>query len=124
MEAHVPMGILRRSILGELVRVFLLALVAFTAMFVVVGLVQEATQQGLNPLQVLCLVPFVVPASLPYTIPATLLLAVTVVYGRLAADNEIVAAKAAGINVMYLIMPALFLGLLLTCLTMFLHNSV
>jgi lipopolysaccharide export system permease protein len=118
------MRILHRYIFVELARVFLLALTAFTSIFVIIGLVQEATQQGLNPLQILCMVPFVVPASLPYTIPATLLLAVTVVYGRLAADNEITATKAAGINVLYLIVPALIIGLALSLLTTFLHDRV
>jgi lipopolysaccharide export system permease protein len=118
------MTILHRYIFAELARVFLLALTAFTSIFVIIGLVQEATQQGLNPFQILCMVPFVVPASLPYTIPATLLLAVTVVYGRLAADNEITATKAAGINVLYLIVPAALLGVMLSFLTLFLHDRV
>jgi lipopolysaccharide export system permease protein len=91
---------------------------------VIIGLVQEATQQGLNPIQILCMAPFVIPASLPYTIPATLLLAVTVVYGRLAADNEITATKAAGINVLYLVVPALVLGVGLSLLTLFFHDRV
>src|SRR5262245_14591505 len=100
------MGILHRYILGELVRVFLLALVAFTSVFVVAGLVHEANQQGLGLMQIVAIVPFAIPASLPFAIPATLLLAVTVVYGRLAADSEIMATKAAGINVLYLLAPA------------------
>lgn len=118
------MRILHRYVLAELGRVFLLALTAFTSIFVIIGLVQEATQQGLNPLQILCMVPFVVPASLPYTIPATLLLSVTVVYGRMAADNEITATKAAGINVLYLVIPAVMLGVALSILTLFLHDRI
>ncbi len=118
------MRILHRYVLTELIRVFLLGLTAFTAIFVVVGLIQEATQQGLNPLQILSLVPFVIPASLPYTIPATLLLAVTMVYGRLAADNEITATKAAGISVIYLLVPALVLGIGLSVLTLLMHDRI
>src|SRR5262245_17960674 len=118
------MRILHRYVLMELGRVFLLALTAFTSIFVIIGLGQEATQQGLNPLQILCMVPFVVPASLPYTIPATLLLSVTVVYGRMAADNEITATKAAGINVLYLVVPAVMLGVALSILTLFLHDRI
>ena len=46
------------------------------------------------------LVPYVIPGSLPYTVPVSLLFAVTVVYGRLAADNEVIAVKTAGLSAM------------------------
>lgn len=118
------MKILHRYILSQLIPVFLLALTAFTSIFVLLGLVQQATQQGLNLVQILCMVPFVIPASLPYTIPATLLLSVTIVYGRLAADNEITAMKAAGINVLYLLVPAVVLGICLSTINLFLHDRV
>jgi lipopolysaccharide export system permease protein len=118
------MRILHRYILMELLRVFLLALAGFTSIFMMVGLVQEAVQQGLSPLQVLCLIPYIIPSSLPYTIPSTILLAVTIVYGRLAADNEIMAAKSAGINVLYLVAPAAMLGLFLSFTTLYLFNHV
>ena len=118
------MKILHRYILAQLIPVFLLALIAFTCISVVLGLVQHATQQGLSLVNVLCIVPFVIPASLPYTIPATLLLSVTIVYGRLAADNEITATKAAGINVLHLLVPAVGLGIVLSLLTLFLHDRI
>jgi lipopolysaccharide export system permease protein len=123
-EAQDAMKILHRYILSQLIPVFLLALVAFTCIFVLFGLVHNATQQGLNLVQVLCIVPFVIPASLPYAIPATLLLSVTIVYGRLAADNEITATKAAGINVLHLLVPALLLGIGLSLFTLFLYNRI
>ena len=118
------MSILHRYILGQLARVFALGLTAFTAIFVMAGVVQEATNQGLSLWQALCLVPLVVPISLPFTIPATVLLAATFVYGRLAADNELAAAKAAGINLLYLMAPALMVGVGLSFLTLFLYNHV
>jgi lipopolysaccharide export system permease protein len=53
---------------------------------------------------------------LPYTIPATLLLSVCVVYGRMAGDQEVTAAKAAGISVMSLLAPSfLFGGVMAVC---------
>ena len=118
------MSILHRYILKELARVFALGLAAFTAIFVIAGVVQEATQQGLTLWQALCLVPLVVPVSLPFTIPATVLLASTIVYGKVAADNELVAAKSAGINVVYLIVPALIVGVVLSFFTLFLYDRV
>ncbi|WP_410964372.1 LptF/LptG family permease, partial [Salmonella sp. SAL4447] len=51
-------------------------------------------------------------------------LSVTIVYGRLAADNEIMAVKAAGIHVLYVAGPAFVLGTLLSGVTIYLYNYV
>ena len=55
-----------------------------------------------------------IPASLPYTVPVSLLFAATVVYGRLASDNEVIAVKTAGLSAMVLIWPSIILGLFLS----------
>lgn len=107
------MKLLQRYILGELVRVFLLLVVVLTVMLVFVGLFREATERGLGPVQILQIMPYVVPSMLPFTIPATLLLSVCVVYGRISGDLEVIAAKSAGISAMQLLMPAFFLGTVL-----------
>jgi lipopolysaccharide export system permease protein len=65
-----------------------------------------------------------VPSTLPYTIPATTLFATCVVYGRLAADNEILAVKSAGTSVLGLVRPGLVLGLAMSLATMALYWSV
>ncbi len=119
-----PMKLLQRYILGELVRVFLLLVVVLTVMLVFVGLFREATERGLGPVQILQIMPFVVPSMLPFTIPATLLLAVCVVYGRIAGDLEVTAAKAAGISAMDLLFPAFFLGSVLAVGSFALTNYV
>ena len=93
---------------------FTLLLVGLTVMLVFIGLMREATEQGLGLQQLFQIMPFVVPSLLPFTIPATVLLAVTVVYGRLASDNEITAAKSAGVHPLRLLAPAFLLGSVLT----------
>ncbi len=107
------MKLLQRYILGELVRVFLLLVIALTVMLVFLGMFQEATARGLGPAQILQIMPFVVPSMLPFTIPATLLLSVCVVYGRISGDLEVIAAKSAGISAMQLLLPAFLLGTVL-----------
>jgi lipopolysaccharide export system permease protein len=104
-------------IFGELVRVFLLSLVGITGILLLAGIVAEATQQGLGPAQLLTIIPLLVPSTLPYTIPATTLFATCVVYGRLSGDNEVLAVKAAGINVLKMVWPGIFLGLLMSTVT-------
>jgi lipopolysaccharide export system permease protein len=106
----VLLGILQRYVLGELVRAFVLALLTITCIFVLFMLMAEAAKMGLTPSDILTLVPFVIPGSLPYTIPVSLLFAVTVVYGRLAADNEVIAVKTAGLSAWTVLWPALLIG--------------
>lgn len=117
------MKLLQRNILIELVRVFSLLVVVLTVMLVFVGLLREASEHGLGPLQILQIMPFVVPSMLPFTIPATMLLAVTVVYGRMAGDLEVTAAKAAGINPLQLLTPAFLMGAVLTVASFGLTNN-
>ena len=88
------------------------------------GLVAEATQQGLGPLQILEVIPLLIPSMMPYMLPATTLFATCVVYGRLAADNEILAIKAAGVNIMKVVWPGIFLGLAMSCVTMGLYYRI
>jgi len=67
---------------------------------------------GLGP--TLRLLPFALPTALAYAVPCTLLFAICQVYGRMSADNEIVAAKALGISPVALLWPAWGLALVLS----------
>jgi lipopolysaccharide export system permease protein len=111
-------------ILWELCKVFVMALVAITGILLMAGLIAEATQQGLGPGQILAAIPLLIPSTLPYTIPATTLFATCVVYGRLSADNEILAIKAAGVNLVHVVKPGVILGLAMSALTMTLYYDV
>ena len=115
---------LNRTIFSELVRVFLLALGGLTGLFLLAGVVQQASQLGLGPAQILAIIPLFVPSTLPYTIPATTLFAACVVYGRLAHDNEVVALKAAGVHLSTILRPALLLGVLTAGVTAGLYVAV
>ena len=117
-------SILHRTILWELIRVFGLSLLGITGMLLMAGIVAEASKNGLSPAQIMAAIPLLIPSTLPYTIPATTLFATCVVYGRLAHDNEILAIKAAGINILSIVCPSIFLGLAMTVLTMVLYLDV
>jgi lipopolysaccharide export system permease protein len=117
-------GIVHRMILWELTKVFVMSLVGITGILLMAGIVAEASQQGLSPLQILAAIPLLVPSTLPYTIPATTLFATCVVYGRLAADNEILALRAAGVNLITVVRPGLLLGLVMSGATMGLYYRV
>jgi lipopolysaccharide export system permease protein len=101
-------------VVDQVLRSFLMALVTVTAIFVLFMVMGEATRQGLAPLDTLRIVPYIIPSSLPFTIPVALLFSVSVVYGRMASDNEIVAIKTAGISAVTVLIPTWVLGLGLT----------
>jgi lipopolysaccharide export system permease protein len=102
--------ILHRMIFMELFRIFFLCWIGLTGMILLGGIIAEATQQGLGPAQILEIIPMLVPNTMPYTLPTATLFATCVVYGRLACDNEILAVKAAGINLGVITLPAIVLG--------------
>jgi lipopolysaccharide export system permease protein len=108
-------------ILAELLKVFLLSVTALTGLLLLAGIFQEASKNGLSPAQILMIIPLLIPSMLPYTLPATTLFATCVVYGRLAHDNEILAIKAAGINILRVVWPGVFLGILISGATAYLY---
>jgi lipopolysaccharide export system permease protein len=87
------------------------------------GVVQEAAKNGLGAQQIFKILPYIVPSLLPFTIPATLLLTVCIVYGRMAGDHEIGAIKAAGINVLAVLVPSFVLGAVLSLGTFILTDQ-
>ena len=100
-----------------MLQVFLLTLSAMTGLMILVGVVQQLVAMGATADLLLELLPYFAPIMLPFVIPAALLLAVVLVHGRMAADGEITAAKAAGINVTSLLAPTLALGAELALVT-------
>jgi lipopolysaccharide export system permease protein len=117
-------NILFRMILQELCKVFLMSLIGITGILLMAGIIAEASQQGLSPGQILAAIPLLIPSTLPYTIPATTLFASCVVYGRLSGDNEILAIKAAGINIIQVVKPGVILGLAMSLVTLALYYDL
>jgi lipopolysaccharide export system permease protein len=116
------MKIVARYVLAELMQVFLVALAALTLFMLIVGLVKEAQQQGLGPVQIAMLVPYVLPEAMRFAVPGTMLFAVASVFGRMSATNEITALKAAGITPLVAIWPALMFALTLSFLSVWLND--
>jgi len=111
-----------RYILWEVTKLFVVALCAFTTLIMLVGLVQQLISQGLGPMAILELLPYVLPISLQFAIPATLLFAVCSVYGRISADNEILAVTAAGVPPFAIMAPTLLLSFLLSLLAVWIND--
>ncbi len=121
-SSHAAMSIITRYVLAELVKIFFFSLLAMTSMMMVVGVVAEATRQGLGPEQVGQMLPYLLPEALRFTVPGTLLFAACSVYGRMSGSNEIVAAKSLGISPMVFLWPVLIFAFLLSLVTVWLND--
>lgn len=111
-------GIIHRMILTELAKIFTIALVTLTTLILIAGIISEAMRNGFGPSQIIAIIPLLLPSLLPYTVPTTTLFATCIVYGRLSADNEILALKAAGVHIVHVVWPAIFLGIVTSVVTM------
>lgn len=114
--------LIHRYIVYELLKVFSVALSILTLLFVLGGLVREGREQGLEPAQVLQLVPFILPDALRFTVPATILLAACMVYGRMSSFNEITAMKSLGISPMQALWPVFIFSFVLSLGTVWLND--
>jgi lipopolysaccharide export system permease protein len=99
-----------RYILFELIAFFLITLTGVTLLLLFAGLVKEGLREGLGLGSIARLVPYIVPVALQPSLPATILLAACGVYGRMSAENEIVAIKSLGISPLAVMLPAWILG--------------
>jgi lipopolysaccharide export system permease protein len=116
------MKIITRYVLSELLQVFLVTLSALTLFMLLVFLVQRAQQEGLGLMQILPLIPYILPDAMRYAVPATMLFAVASVFGRMSASNEITALKAAGITPLAVIWPAAMLAVVASLVSVWLND--
>src|SRR5436190_10839776 len=107
-------------ILKDLLRMFMYASGALAGIMSFGGLLRPLTEHGLSIGQVFHMLTYFQPPMTAYSLPIAALFATTIVYGRLSADNEIVACRAAGISHLAIALPALVLGLSIALLSLLL----
>ena len=98
-------------IFRDLLRVFFLASGALAGIMSFGGLLRPFQEHGLDGSQVVRILGYLMPAMTTYSLPVAALFATTFVYGRLSADNELTACRAAGMSYSAIVLPALVLGL-------------
>ena len=99
-----------RYITWELIGWLAVVLVMLTFVLVLVVVAGEASRMNLGLGPTLKLLPYVLPTSLAYAAPYAMLFTICLVYGRMSADNEVVATKALGITPVVLLWPAWLLA--------------
>lgn len=121
----IPLQILKRYLLKEWLGSFGLSLLVFTFVLFIGNLLKLAellVGKGANLPLILKLFVFQLPYFLSYTIPMSVISSSLLAFGRLSADNEILAIRASGIKLSSIILPFFFIGIILS-LTAFTINN-
>ena len=122
------MKILRNYIVKEFLGPFFVSLSVLTLVMLLGNLVRLADliiNKGVDLLSVAKLFGFLIPSLLTYTLPIAVLVAILLSLGRLSSDNEIIALRASGINILNLIIvPLLIIGLILSLILVFLNDRI
>lgn len=109
---------LHAYILRELLKAFGLAVLALTALFTMGGGLYNVLKfEGLSAGDLFSVLPLMIPVAITITMPVAAIFAATITYGRLAADNELVACRAAGINVHTTFLAAILLSVFVALCT-------
>ncbi len=113
---------LTRYVIIEILKIFIVSLVALTLLILLIGVGRELLRRGLGLIAIVQLLPFVLPISLQFAFPATALFSVCCVYGRMAADGEVATVKASGISPLKLLQPAMVFAALLSPLAVYVSD--
>ncbi|MFI3242662.1 MAG: LptF/LptG family permease [Akkermansia sp.] len=122
------MKTLDRYILRQLISVTLIGVISLTSLLLLGQIFKELqtllVDSGAPPTIVLEFIMQVIPFSLTFSVPWGFLTAVLLVYGRLAADNELTSMRMAGLTLWRLSAPAIGLGLALAGLCYYINIEV
>ena len=105
---------LHKYIFRELLRIFILAVVALTLMLSLGSILQPVQEYGIGPRQVIHFMGYFLPITLTFVLPMAALFACSLVYGRFAGDSELDACRASGISLIRLVYPGLALAIMVT----------
>jgi len=121
------MRILRDYFLAEFISPFFLALGVLTFVMLLGNLLKVTDliiNKGVDIFSVAKLFLLMIPYLLTYTLPIAALAATLISLGRLSGDNEIVAVKACGINMLRLLSPLLTVGMALSLILVIFNDRV
>lgn len=117
-----------RYILKQLISVTFLGVLSLTMLLLLGQLFKELhsllVESGAPPTIVIDFILQVIPFSLTFSVPWGFLTAVLLVYGRLAADNELTSMRMAGLSLWRLSAPAIGMGIALSGLCYYINIEV
>ena len=99
-------------------------IIFFMVMNLAVQLLDRIISRGLDPAVILELFLIQMGWIVALAVPMAVLVSTLTTFGRMSADNEILAIKAAGRNMFYLMTPVLLAGAILALLLVYFNNLI
>ena len=122
------MKLIDRFVSRELLVNVLFAIVVLSLVLVVGNIFRKLLPLLVNhdvPMEyLLTFIAYVLPFSLIFTIPWGLLTAILLVFGRLSADNELIALRSNGVSVTRVCIPLAAIALVCTAICLWLNVQV
>src|SRR3982750_4259601 len=122
------MKLINRAISRELIVNVLFAIVVLSLVLVVGNIFRKLLPLLVNhdvPVEyLLTFIAYVLPFSLIFTIPWGLLTAILLVFGRLSAENELVALRSNGVSIARICAPLAVIAVLSTSVCLWLNVQV
>ena len=121
------MKILRNYILKECLLPFTISISVLTSVFLLGYLPQLANKvinKGVSLVAISKIFLYYIPILLGYTLPIACLVTVILTFGRLSAENEILAMRASGVYLRKLLMPLFIIGITLSLLVHILNDRI
>ncbi len=119
IDRYVGLGVFTTALFGVIV---------LSLVLVVGNLFKELLDLIINhdvPLEtVLAFMAFVLPFSLTFTIPWGFLTAILLFFGRMSADNELIALRANGVSILRVCIPVFILAIALTGICFWINIEV
>src|SRR3989338_9123295 len=121
------MRILRTYILREHAAPFLVTLGGLTAVLLVGNIIKFAelvVAKGVSVVDIVRLILYLLPYMLGFTIPMACLVAMTLAFGRLSTDYELIAMRASGVAPIRLAFPILAVGFVISLLVLIVNDRL
>ncbi|MFP4026381.1 MAG: LptF/LptG family permease [Candidatus Brocadiia bacterium] len=106
--------------LKEVLKAFIPAFLALL-LIMVLGFCVQLIHDGLDVVRLRSIPRYVASFSVPWVLPPAFLTAVILVFGRLAADGEVLAMQVGGVRLRHVMFPVALAGLLLSCVAAYFH---
>lgn len=118
--------VIQRYILLELLKSFILTFIVLTSIVFVISTWQIIRYYGeyLQVTTILTAIPFIIGKSISFTLPMSLLPAVTITYGRMTHENEILILRTTGMYAISYLAPAFIIGIFFSVLCVYLNCEV
>jgi lipopolysaccharide export system permease protein len=111
------MRILRTYILREHLAPYVVTMGGLTAVLLIGNIIrftELVVSKGVSIFDIIRLMLYLIPYLLSYTVPMACLVAMTLAFGRLSTDYELIAMRASGVAPIRLVFPLLLVGAILS----------